>query len=137
MTMLQTKSSLSIYHIPSVFFKELVERDRGFRMILMAGLFLPHPRTLHLQTCPHKVSRTLTNPLLSHLDPLNSPLMWSDHSPHWFKLIQWKPPSLNDSLVKWLGLPNLSPVQLNTQSKVTAHSPFLSSVPLTVGVCLA
>lgn len=29
-----------IYQIPSVFFRELVERDRGFRMILMSWLFL-------------------------------------------------------------------------------------------------
>lgn len=42
------QSSSSIYHIPSVFFNELVERDRGLRMILMVWLFLPHPHALHV-----------------------------------------------------------------------------------------
>lgn len=32
--------SVPIYQIPSVFFRELVERDRGFRMILMSWLLL-------------------------------------------------------------------------------------------------
>lgn len=34
---------LSIYHIPSVFFNELVERERGLRMILMVRPFIPNP----------------------------------------------------------------------------------------------
>lgn len=57
------QSSQSIYHIPSVFFSELVERDRGLRMILMVWLFLPHPHTLHLQTHTHNTTHT------GHLEP--------------------------------------------------------------------
>lgn len=79
------KGSPSIYHIPSEFFKELVERDRGFRMILMAWLFLPHPHTSHLQTGTHEATLTLTRthihthpsePLGSHWPAPTCGLKW-------------------------------------------------------------
>lgn len=46
------QSSPSIYHIPSVFFNELVERERGLRMMLMVGLFLPRYICKHTHKAP-------------------------------------------------------------------------------------
>lgn len=82
MKVLQTgQSSPSIYHTPSVFFKELVERDRGLRMILMAWLFLPHPHTLHLHTRSHAYTHTPPSGPPGALWPaLRCALKWSSGS---------------------------------------------------------
>lgn len=89
------QSCLTIYHIPSVFFNELVERDRGLRMILMVWLFLPHSCTLHLQACTHEVTHTHT-PFRATWSPLTT-----DHSPHWSEVTLREPSFLRDSFVEW------------------------------------
>lgn len=48
----EREGSMSIYHMPSVFFSELVERDRGLRMILIVCLLVPHPHALNPHTRP-------------------------------------------------------------------------------------
>lgn len=65
------KSFWSIYHIPSVFFNELVERDRGLRMILMVPLFFPHPNTKHMRS-PHAHRTKHTPSLWATWSPLAS-----------------------------------------------------------------
>lgn len=66
------KGSPSIYHIPSEFFKELVERERGFRMILMAfPSTSTHITSANKHTWGHTYTHTHT--LLSHLDPTDQP----------------------------------------------------------------
>lgn len=42
--------NVSIYHNPSVFFSELVERDLGLRMILMFSRSRPHTLALLMHT---------------------------------------------------------------------------------------
>lgn len=65
------KSFWSIYHIPSVFFNELVERDRGLRMILMVSLFFPHSNTKHMRS-PHAHRTKHTPALWATWSPLAS-----------------------------------------------------------------
>lgn len=122
---INVKSSLSIYHIPSVFFKELVERDRGLRMILMVWLVRPQPHTLHPQTRTHKPPHTHTL-LWATWSPLTSPPLWSDHSPHWSEVIQRELPSFSDESVLWSGppsclRPNLSSVRSKPPFKIIPH----------------
>ena len=64
----------SIYHIPSVFFSELVERDRGLRMILMVQLSLPS-HTHH--TCKHTHIKPRTHTPPSAVVWPRSSLVWS------------------------------------------------------------
>lgn len=69
-----------------MFFNELVERDRGLRMILMVWLVFPHPQhmyTSHTHIHTHTLWATW------------SPLLWSDHSPQWSEVIQWELSSLS------------------------------------------
>lgn len=66
-----------IYHIPSVFFSELVERDRGFRMILILWLVAPRPK--------HTESARTSKPRARSGDRSPTPQLSSDHSLHWFE----------------------------------------------------